>query len=614
MYREEDIAQLKQSVDIAEVVGRYFPLRRKGTSHWACCPFHEEKTPSFSVNPERQTYKCFGCGKGGGVFDFVMSFEKVEFPEAVRMLAEQAGIELRQTDPRAEERYSKKKTLEKIVEWAVRHFQQNLKTHTEADQARHYLAETRRFTDDTLEEWKVGYALDAWDFLLNRAHKHGMADEDLVEAGLLVKKEGSTYSNPHYDRFRGRIIFPIQDHNGKYVGFAARTLVDVDPRTGDKVAKYINTPETQLYQKRKILYGMHRAKRSGENEALVFEGYTDVMMASQFGIENAVAVCGNELTHEQAVLLKKHFDKVIDSLDPDLGGEERVPDIAKRQMNIGMRVHVLQLPENKDPDQVLLAEGKEQFLKRAATAGTLYDFVLEKTLRGKDPAALGPDDQREVLKELMPFLDFTDGILQERLYLHETARRMGLDYKVLLAARAQYQKQYQVSLASPSHQAEFNALAMMMRTGYRNLFQEGLAPGHFTDFVHRAVFEYFMDTHETATLMDEPILPREPSLFGRQLNPEAVVSYCAERQLQAGADKVYALLSRIREAPVDNFFADSVLHRARTAKLERDLRGIEQEILAAKDDTVRLAAFQKYCQDYARLEAPSVRLPKPRDT
>jgi DNA primase len=610
MFREEDIAQLKQGLDIAEVVNQYFPMRRKGVNLWACCPFHEEKTPSFSVNPERQVFKCFGCGKSGSVFDFVMDYEKIDFPEAVRKLAGHAGIEVRQTDPRAEERYSKKKTLEGITEWAAKVFRQALLTHPDGEKARSYLFGDRCFTEETLDSWRIGYAPESWDFLLSRARRAGYSDQDVEQAGLVVKKEGS--ANP-YDRFRGRVIFPIQDAQGKYVGFAARTLIEKDEH-GEKIAKYINTPETQLYQKRRILYGMHRAKRSGEKEAFLVEGYTDVMMASQFGIENAVAICGNELTHEQSVLLKKHFDKVINTLDPDLGGEARVPDIARQQMNIGMRVHVLQLPENKDPDVVLLQEGRDSFLKRAAEAGTLYDFVLEKALRGKDVAKLTPDDQREVLKGLMPFFDYTDGILQERLYLHETARRMGLDYKVLLAARAQYQKQRQVSLASPSHQAEFNALAVMLRTGYRNLFQEGLTPGHFTDPVHRAVFGYFVNTHGTATLMDEPIMPASPSLFGKQLDPEEIVRYCKETGSPAQPSQIYALLSRIRDVPVDNFYPNSALRRVRIAQSERELRDLEQGILAEKDDAVRLEAFERYCRDYAQLKGVSVLQRAPPDT
>ena len=605
----ENIDEVRRAVEIYEVISGYFPLKRKGAGFWACCPFHEEKTASLHVHPERQSFHCFGCGKGGDVISFTMEYEKVDFPEAVRILAQHAGIELR-VNEQARAKFQKRQTLEQVVERAAKCFRQRFLSHPEAGAARDYLA-SRGFADKTLEDWCVGYALDSWDDLLQHMRKAGIPSEDVFNAGLVVKREGgSGYGEQHYDRFRGRIIFPISDARGRIVGFAGRTMQLTPPADPErKEPKYINTPETELYKKRDILYGLHNARKSGEKMVAIVEGYTDKLMLYQHGIENVVALCGTEFTRNHALLLRKHFDRAIVMLDPDLAGERRMAGTARECMHVGMRAGVLLLPAGKDPDEAVLAEGSDRMRERIRTAASLYDFELEQVLRGKDPVVMHPDEKLAAIKQLEPFLAYAESSTQRLLYVHETAKRLGITFGMALAAaRERITPRESVRVSPfPSVQAEFDALVVMLRTEYSGMLKAQLVPEQFTDPAHRAVFTYLVATDAPQAVFEAPLMPVAPSLFSKPLDQD-IVAFCERQHIALQREAVYGLLSKVQATPPDAVSPRNILYRLEVEKMKRALGDLEQSVLDAagkRDGTGVVKLLTDYVSRYREFKTLS---------
>ncbi len=309
---EETIEAIRAAIDIVEVVGEYVPLRRRGANWFGLCPFHEEKTPSFSVNPHLGIFKCFGCGRGGDVFAFIQQIEHVSFVEAVRMLAERAGIPLPDGEEEADD---PRPALYHALRFAARFYFEQL-TQSEAGQvARAYLKQ-RGIHPEAVRRFGLGYAPNAWDALLKAATEAGIRSEVLEQAGLVLpRKERGGY----YDRFRHRLMFPIFSHTGRVVGFGGR-LLEPDPEQ----PKYINTPETPVYHKGRILYGLYQARQAlrTQEEAILVEGYTDVIALHQAGIEHVVATSGTALTPDQARLLARYVRRVVLLFDADAAGQQ----------------------------------------------------------------------------------------------------------------------------------------------------------------------------------------------------------------------------------------------------------------------------------------------------
>lgn len=362
--------QVRQAVDIVDLVGGYLNLRREGRLYKALCPWHDDSRPSLTVNPERQTFRCWVCDLGGDAFNFVMRMEGVEFPDALRMLAERAGITLQQT-PGAAQARDEKSRLYAAMNWAVGQYHQCLLHAAEAAPARDYL-NRRGFTEDTILRYHLGFAPDDWKWIQDRAAKVGATLEILSRVGVI----GSSENRPgYYDRFRGRLLFPIRDSQGRDVGLGGRILPQFQD---ERAAKYVNSPETPLFAKSRLLYAFDAARDaiSRTRTAVVVEGYTDCLMAHQLSMKNVVAVLGTAVGEGHIRALRPFADKIVLVLDGDEAGRRRAAEVLELFVTAQMDVRVLTLPDDADPCDFLLTRGVEAFQALIETAGDALDYKL----------------------------------------------------------------------------------------------------------------------------------------------------------------------------------------------------------------------------------------------
>jgi DNA primase len=435
---EEQIEEVRRANDIVEVIREFVPLKRAGKDFKALCPFHNEKTPSFQVSPSKQIFKCFGCGKGGNVFGFVMSVEHLEFPEAVEFLARRAGVTLARRSGESRESASRRESLFEINLWAAKVFYRCLLNPEMGRPGRDYLA-TRGLDESTWTKFKLGFAPESWDFLLGLCGSKGFSTGDLAAAGLALERQGGT---GYYDRFRHRIMFPILDVRGRVIAFGGRAL-------DDSLPKYLNSPETSLFSKGTCLYGLDAAKDGmlREKRVIVVEGYTDCLMSHQHGVDWTVATLGTALTPSHVSTLRRYVDEVLLVFDGDNAGRaaaERSIDIFLEQ-DVDMRVVLL--PEELDPCDFLVKHGKEEFLKVVGGARDVFDLKMEivaarndltrtagkmaaidemLTILAKAANSLRRDmllTQNEILKRLCREMGVTEAALRDRLQAIVRPRR-----------------------------------------------------------------------------------------------------------------------------------------------------------------------------------------------
>jgi DNA primase len=435
------VDEIKERLDIVEMIQSYVPLKKAGRNYQGLCPFHTEKTPSFVVFPETGTWHCFGaCATGGDILSFVMKRENLSFGEALQMLARRAGIELEPRSPRAAEAERRLDLLREINQAAATYFHHLLLESDEAARARSYL-ERRGLEAATLERFQLGYALDQWDGLLRYLSAKAYALPDLVEAGLIVEREDKS---GHYDRFRGRIMFPIRDVQGRTIGFGARAMADAQP-------KYMNSPQTTLFDKSGVLYGLDQA-RSGirtAGEAVIVEGYMDVLMAHQFGINNVVAQMGTALTEDQLRLLKRHTRRFVLALDSDAAGDQatlRGLDVARQVMDrdvvpvitprgliryeerLAADIRIVSLPPGLDPDEVI-RDSPAGWTALVGQASPVMDYYFQALTAGLDlGSARG---KAEAVRLLGPLVAEVGDRVQRSHYLQMLARMVQVDEKAL---------------------------------------------------------------------------------------------------------------------------------------------------------------------------------------
>jgi DNA primase len=375
---QETIEQIAAASDIVEIIGSCFPLKRAGAEFRALCPFHQEKTPSFHVNPSKQSYYCHGCGAGGAVFQFLMQYENVDFLEAVRRLAARAGIAILENESTAEEaaRQNLRKRLLRLHFEAAAWFHQTLLRTRAADHARAYLRD--RGIDAAMAKcWQIGYAPRAWESLVVWAEKAGFTRNELIESGLVKLKEQGNRNSRIYDRFRDRLIFPICNDIGEVVAFSGRIL---DPEA--KGSKYVNSPETALFTKGNILFGLHQSKRfiANAREAIVLEGQIDLIMSFQAGIRNVVAPQGTALTGRHALLLRRFADQAILFFDSDKAGQRAGERALEILFGAGLQVKLGELPPGEDPDSLIRKAGGEAFRQQIEKAEDFFDFQVKRNL------------------------------------------------------------------------------------------------------------------------------------------------------------------------------------------------------------------------------------------
>ncbi|GIM28058.1 DNA primase [Clostridium polyendosporum] len=362
---EELLEKIKEQNDIVDIVSEKVRLKRSGKYYMGLCPFHHEKSSSFTVTQDKQIYKCFGCGEAGNVITFVMKTKNISFYEAVKYLAERANIPLDLGSGKKSKITERKEQLYKINTDAARFFFNNLYKSKAASE--YFLR--RGITESTIRKFGLGYSIDSWNALLNHLKTKGYTQDIILDAGLILKNEKGNI----YDRFRNRVMFPVFDYKGKVMGFGGRVLDDSKP-------KYLNSPETLIFQKGTNLYGLNFAIKNGlpEKYFIIVEGYMDCISLHQFGITNVVASLGTALTINQARLLKRYADKVIISYDADLAGQKATIRGLEILRNAGFDVRVLTVPEGKDPDEYIRSNGKEAFIRLIDLAQQLIDYRLSK--------------------------------------------------------------------------------------------------------------------------------------------------------------------------------------------------------------------------------------------
>lgn len=407
---ERFLDELNARCDIVDIVSRYVSLKKKGSNYFGLCPFHNEKTPSFSVAPDKQMFYCFGCGKGGGPVRFIMDAEGLDFTDAVRFLAKEYHMEVPETGSSPQTRHLRERTLQALTE-AARFFYAQLYS-PQGVQALEYF-QKRRLSRKTMNNFGLGYAPDSFHALLDAMTQKGFTREELEAAGLITRGENGTY----FDKFRNRVMFPIIDIRGDVIAFGGRVMDDSKP-------KYLNSPETNVFNKRRNLFAMNRAKKTKSEYFLLAEGYMDVIALHQAGFDSAVASLGTSLTEEQARLLSRHTKTVIVCYDADTAGQsaaQRAIDILKKT---GIRVKILKIPGAKDPDEFIKAKGPDAFRKLIEQSDNDVRYRIEAA---KDKYDFTEDDQRILfLREAAGIIALLDSEVEQDVYTTSTAKLAGV--------------------------------------------------------------------------------------------------------------------------------------------------------------------------------------------
>jgi len=519
--KQGEVEELKSKADIYSIISGYVKLKKTGRNYTGLCPFHKEKTPSFTVDPSKQLYHCFGCGEGGDVISFIEKIENTEFMEAVEFLAKKVGYSLKYSYSSSRQPSKLKNRLVELNELARKYYNFVLFNSKKGLFSMNYL-KNRGFTEETLNEFEVGYSLDSWDGFSNFARKRGYKSDEIVKCGLAIESDRAP--GEIYDRFRGRIMFPTEDIVGKTIGFGGRITKDA-ARTGGQKAKYINTPETSLYSKSKNIYRISQAKNYivEKDEVLIVEGYTDVMALYQKGIKNAVASMGTALTPEQIKLLGRFTKNIVLVFDSDTAGRnaslkgiERLKEYNDKldlyyESNLNIKVSILE--EGYDPADFIFKKGKDAFISKIESSMNIIDFTLDAIINKYDignlAGKLKASDhvtrfiatlssriiQEECIKRVAGKLE-----LKENLLLEEVLKK-AKDYKNRNIRRDEYQdngkKEYASDNITPIKRIEVEALKLVIN-GLGNQIDEllGLGPGYFR----------FEDTRELYLIVREDIL------------------------------------------------------------------------------------------------------------
>lgn len=413
------VEEIKSRLDIVEFINSYVRLEKAGINYKARCPFHTEKTPSFFVSPSRQIWYCFGgCGEGGDIFKFFMKIEGQDFPEALRMLAARAGVLLRREDPRAR---SERNRLYDICEDAAAIFEKTFQL-TPAVEA--YMKK-RGVADETVKEFRIGFAPQSWDFLLKALTQRGFKPEEIEKAGLAIKSE---QGDSWYDRFRSRIMFPITDANGRVVGFSGRIFQSesrIKNQESRDEAKYVNTPQTLIYDKSRVLYGFDRAKQEirAKNSVVVVEGQMDLIMSHQAGVKNAIAVSGTALTPDQLKTLRRLCDTIVSSFDTDAAGDSATRRSLALAAEFEFDRRIAVIPSGKDPADTVL-ENPEAWRVAVEMAKPVVEFYFEKAFREKNPTTAG--GKKEIAAFLIPFIAELTNEIERAHWVGELSRRLSI--------------------------------------------------------------------------------------------------------------------------------------------------------------------------------------------
>ncbi|MDP8305258.1 MAG: DNA primase [Candidatus Chlorobium antarcticum] len=423
MIPDSTIDEVRQSADIVDIISDYLTLQPSGRNFKALSPFTREKTPSFIVSTDKQIYKCFSTGKGGNIFSFVMEMEKVPFPEAVELVAKRAGLDIKRLFGEGVQKNEEEDSKTRTLRWAARFFHSSLNA-DKGNEGYAYLGARRGLTAATINSFGLGYAPPGWDIFLKAAKKEGIPHSHLQFLGLITENR---QKNSWYDTFRNRVMFPIFSIGGQVVGFGGRTL-----ETRDDTPKYLNSPESPLFEKSKLLYGLHAAKQEirRSETAILVEGYMDVIALHQAGLQSAVASCGTSLTRHQAKILKRYTKRVLFIYDADPAGRKSMMSGVEVLLAENITPVILLLPLGDDPDSFVQREGREKFLELAETASLgVVDFQvlfhIEAGNFGK------PEQKADAIRSMVHTLSIVPDPLRRELYLGELSEKTGISLQAL---------------------------------------------------------------------------------------------------------------------------------------------------------------------------------------
>ncbi len=416
---EEKIAQVRDATDIVGLISNYLTLKKSGKGYQGLCPFHADRSPSFYVNPNTQLYYCFGCHKGGNVFNFLMEMEKMSFIEAVEFLAQKAGISLPRS-PVDGHREKEREALYFVNRWAANFFYKNLLAPI-GKEALNYL-HARGISREMIKTFGLGYSLPDWDGLIRQAQKDSVSLDVLLKAGLIIKRDAGGY----YDRFRGRLMVPIVDLYKKVLGFGARRLIE------DDSPKYINSPETPIYQKGQILFGLYQSRDAikAENQAILVEGYFDLISLYQAGIRNVVAASGTALTSAQARLIRRFAENVMLLYDADTAGSLAAMRSADIFLDEGLEVSIVPLPPGYDPDSFVRQRGVDDFKQILSFAKSIITFKIDTLSRTIDISS--SQGKSQLINSLLESISHVKDSIKQNLALKEVAEHFGLDERSLM--------------------------------------------------------------------------------------------------------------------------------------------------------------------------------------
>ena len=585
-YPDEVIEEVRSSNNIVDVIGSYVRLQKKGSSYFGLCPFHNEKSPSFSVSPNKQMYYCFGCGAGGNVFTFIMEYENQTFPEAMKVLADRAGIALPEAELTEEQKRerNKRQLLLEINKTAANYFYYQL-NNEQGQRAREYL-ENRKMSKETQIHFGLGYASKYSNDLYLYLKKKGYSDQILKETGLL------TYDEKHgaHDKFWNRVMFPIMDVNNKVIGFGGRVM-------GDGTPKYLNSPETMLFDKSRNLYGLNYARTSRKSYMIICEGYMDVIAMHQAGFTNAVASLGTAFTMQHSVLLKRYTQEVRLAYDSDGAGQKAALRAIPILKSAGINVRVIHMNPYKDPDEFIKNLGTEAFQERIDAAESSFMFeisVLEKNYKQSDPEGRA-SFMKAMARRLLQFPQE----LERNIYIDAIAGRYGIASEELKrmvnsfgasmsreqVEEAIYQQQEQEEMPVKKRAEKENSVLTAQKLFLTWLIEDSSLYDKIKDYIDEDDFEDPL-YHKAATLVFE-----ELKVTG-QVTPARILNQFEDVEEQKTAASLFNTKLKTDDDPA-----------IREKALNETVKRIKKNSLELKSRSVReISDLQKIIQEKAKLQ------------
>ena len=535
---EDKINEIKSRANIVDLVSEYVTLKKAGRNFVGSCPFHKEKTPSFTVNPEKQIFYCFGCGEGGNVFTFLMKINNMSFPDVVRHLAGKMGIVIttRRISSAEKAKTSLREGLKLVNQLAAEHFSKNLFSEA-GNPIRGYLGK-RKIKDSVIMEFNLGYSMDGWEHLKKFFGEKSVPLELVEKAGLIIPRKSGGF----YDRFRRRLIFPIDDIEGNVIAFGGRIIGDGEP-------KYLNSPESPIYVKGKILYGLNRTRDDiRKNDfAILVEGYFDLLSLRSFGISNVVATLGTAITKEHVDLIRRYTRNLVVMFDPDEGGKNALERSLRLFIEGNLHTRIVVLPDGYDPDEYVRKFGKDALDKVIGNSQSMVDYYIERIIGSREIF----EENLDSIRDAVSFISNIDDAIQRNLFIRRVSEKLSIDQELL---------KREISRKLSPRKVTGEDVSSKKKTGGVDVVELGLIhlaleyPYKISEIIDEKVMDYFMsaDLKKLGNVLEQS--------YGRngKLNVSDIVD-----GLEDGAVKERLLKLTMTESPydatvIDRVFADSV--------------------------------------------------------